>query len=1583
MHELTEIAERLATLSARKRMVFQKALRDQGIDWRVLPIVPRPRMSDRHPLSFAQQRLWFLEQFEPAKPIYNLFSTLRFLGKLDLEILERSINEIVRRHEILRTWFLSENGEGRQVVHEFRPYRLDITDICGHDPTFQKAWLEEIAREEALAPFDLSRVPLFRIRVVRCSETDHVVMFTVHHIVFDAWSEGLMASELRDLYTAFVRGLPSPLPEPPIQYLDFANWQRDWMESEDFDVQQRYWEAQLRDAPAVLALPLDHQRPAQRHFRGGMETLILPETITQNLYALCRRQDATLYMLMLAAFNVLLERYSGQKDICVGTSIANRPRPETEKLIGFLVNTLVMRNDLSGDPAFVEFLERVKGVTSAAYAHQDMPFEKLVDLQGVDRRLIHAPLFQVFFVLENVPDRGGLSLPGVALAPFEFDVGMARFDLTLRIREAKERQELHCCLGYNTDLFDRSTITRMLGHYRSLLEEIVAQPQAHLSALSLLTPGEREQVVVAWNATGRAYAESLCVHQLFEAAAHRQPEAVAVVADGQRVHYGDLNRRANQLARYLRERGVGPGVHVGLCMDRSVELVVGILGILKAGGAYVPLEPTWPPERLACLLNDAGVALLLTQARWRHQLPAGPAAVVCLDREWEQVGARAGGLDGNTPPLDPQNVAYLIYTSGSTGQPKGVAVAHCSVVNYVQGVLERLAVPETASFALVSTVAADLGHTMLFGALCSGRPLHLISAERGSHPDGMAEYMHREQIEVLKITPSHLAGLLDAAESAAQVLPKRCLVLGGEAVSWPLIERIQTAAPHCTVINHYGPTETTVGVLTHRVEPQAERQGGTVPIGRPLANSRVYLLDERLEPVPIGLPGELYIGGVGLAQGYHQRPELTAERFLPDPFAGQAGGRLYRTGDRARYGADGTIEFLGRQDAQVKLRGFRIELGEIEAQLRAHPEIRDAVVVLRQGAAGTASLVAYVVAGAGAALPVPDLRQHLARRLPEYMVPSAIVVLEALPLTANGKVDRKALPAPEETAKRDALPDDAPRTEFEQRLAAIWAEVLQRERVGIHDNFFELGGDSILSLQIIARAHRHGIKVTPKQLFERPTIAAVAAVAVPVEPEEAVPSQEPVTGMVPLTPIQHWFFEAQHPNPHHWNQAVLLAVTQPLELPVLQQAVHHLVAHHDALRLRFTPAGEGTWQQWYAAAERHPLCRGIDLTQAARAGAAALAAALEAAATEVQRSLDIVHGPLLQVASFDLGAGEPGRLLLVAHHLVVDGVSWRVLVEDLQTAYRQLEQGQPVRLPAKTTSFQHWAQRLSAYADAAELRSELEYWVAQGRTGSAAPPLDASKEENRVGQAKTVSVSLSLEETQALLSQVPPVYRTEVNDILLTALAQTLCRWTGQPSVCVELEGHGREDLFDGVELSRTVGWFTTRFPVWLTPGEAGPGAAIRAVKEQLRRIPHKGIGYGVLRYLAREAGVRAALAGGSPPQVAFNYLGQLDGLLNEAALFRLATESPGLSRDPHSKRGARVTVTSQVVDHRLCIDWTYPATSQDAAVLETLAHHYIDALRNLIAHCATPEAGGVAASDFPQAGLTDAELSELLREIR
>ena len=1967
----------IATLSARIEAELKS---EHGTSAPPIAIVSR---DEPLPLSFAQQRLWFLDQLDPQSVAYNMPAVLRLVGPLQVDVFEKSVREIIRRHESLRTRFVLQDGQGRQVICDPFDFEIPVVDLSSLSEAEREAEVGRMALEEARTPFDLSQVPQIRVKVLRLDESEHVVLFTMHHIIGDGWSFTVLTRELGVLYDAFSRGEASPLPELTIQYADFAAWQRGWLQGEALEQQLNYWRKQLADIPDQLELPIDKPRPAVQRFRGATESITLSPELTQKVRALSYKQGSTIYMCLLAIFQTLLYRYSGQTDIVTGSPIANRTRSEIESLIGFFVNALVLRTSVDGEATVRQMIGRVRETCLGAYAHQDVPFEQLVEELQPERDLSRQPLFQVMFILQNLPQDISVST-GLTLKPVEVESTTAKFDLSFFWAEG---ESLMGSIEYNTDLFERSTIVRMLGHFETMLEAGVANPDQKLSELPLLTPGERRQLLADANSERQNFHADACLPDLFEKAADLRPDAVAVTFEDQHVTYAELNRRANQLAHHLMRLGVGPDSLCGVLMERSVEMIVSVLGILKAGGAYVPLDPSYPQERLAFMLEDAQPSILLTQEKLAEQLPAFAITTLQLDKDWDVI---AKERDDNPVQIGtPDNLAYVIYTSGSTGKPKGVLIQHDNVTRLFRGTEAWFHFDENDVWTFFHSYAFDFSVWEIWGALLHGGRLVIVPHWVSRSPDAFHELLRTEQVTVLNQTPSAFRQLIRADEAAPanEDLSLRLVIFGGEALELeslrPWFERHGDS--RLQLVNMYGITETTVHVTYRPLSLGDLDQAGKSVIGCPIPDLETYLLDSNLELAPVGVPGEMYVGGDGLARSYLNRPAVTAERFIPHPFSDRPGARLYRTGDLARWLDGGDLEYLGRIDQQVKIRGFRIELGEIEAVLRQHAALRDALVVAREDQPGDKRLVSYVVPtsrlqdesdnlgtqwsadqvlewqmifdetytqpaaqadetfniigwnssytnqpipanemqvwvdqtverilalrpenvleiGSGTGLllfriaphcrhycgtdfsiaslrqvqqvldkspddfshvtllrkdaaefdesqaekfdtviinsvaqyfpgieyflqvlenavksvrpgghifigdirslplletfhasvqlaqaldfvATPELRERVKRylsqeeelvidpvffhalqqhlpnigrveiqlkrgshhneltkfrydvvlhigndtessteiewldweeqgltlpaiqqalvangsealgvrsvpnaritadaklmelladpngpekvselretlrtavttgqepddfralgtelnllvdvswsldrvdgsfdvvfrrpdsapvfhnhslvpqswqayasdplqvkwtrnlvsrlrtfaseKLPDYMVPSNFVIMESFPLTANGKVDLKALPGPDGARPESKDEYVAPRTQAEEILTKIWAEVLRLQRVGVNDNFFELGGDSILSIQTIARAREAGLHLTPKDLFQHQTIAKLAVVAKSSATFQA--EQGLVTGPVPLTPIQHWYFEQQLTEPHYFNQALLLELRQAIDPVVLADALRHLVLHHDALRLRFEQSESG-WQQYHADAGEEITFTILDLSTVPEGEQRA---AIEAAAAAEQTKLNLTTGPVLRAIYFDLGAGRPARLLLVCHHLVVDGVSWRILLGDLQQAYRSLADGEVVQLPPKSSSFQQWSQALVEHAASESVTGEIDYWQKAERQHVKSLPRDYEDGENLVSSTQTVVVSLDRQKTEALIQEVPGIYHTKINEVLLSALGLALKQWSGQNTVLIDLEGHGREHISDSVDVSRTVGWFTTIYPVLLEVegNKDRAGEVLKQIKEQVRGIPGRGIGYGLLRYLNGDTlqSLRTA-------EVVFNYLGQTDGVLGDTGVFGIARESSGSQCSQLGTRQHLLDINSLIVGGQLQLSWSFSGNVHRRETIEQLAREFISSLDAIIVHCQSEDAGGYTPSDFPLAQLTQAELDRVFGE--
>ncbi|WP_434698558.1 non-ribosomal peptide synthetase [Pseudomonas sp. D1-1] len=1527
------------------------------------PPIEKVDRSQPVPLSYSQQRMWFLWQMEPDSPAYNVGGMARLRGVLDVGRFEAALQALILRHETLRTTFPSIDGVPRQQVHGETGLRMGWKDFSMLDADMRQQRVRQLADSEAHEPFDLEAGPLLRACLVKTAEHEHYFVLTLHHIVTEGWAMDIFARELSALYEAFVDDRESPLEPLPVQYLDYSVWQRQWLESGERQRQLDYWTAQLGREHPLLELPADRPRPPVQSHRGELFRFDLSDELAARVRAFNAERGLTLFMTMTAALAVLLYRYSGQTDLRIGAPVANRIRPESEGLIGAFLNTQVLRCQLDGQMSVGELFEQVRHTVIEGQSHQDLPFDHLVEALQPPRSAAYNPLFQVMCNVQRWEFQQSRTLAGMSVDYLVNDARATKFDLNLEVTDLDQR--LGCCLTYSTDLFDEPRIARMAGHWRNLLEALLVDPARRLSELPLLGVGEQQQMLDSLGVEPGEHRLDQCLQVLFEEQARARPDAAALTFAGQTLSYAELERRANRLAWMLRERGVGPQVRVGLALERSLEMVIGLLAILKAGGAYVPLDPEYPLDRLHYMIEDSGVGLLLSDRTMFQALGPLPPGVQrwCLEDDSEALAQ----YPDQSPSLInlPQHQAYLIYTSGSTGKPKGVVVSHGEIAMHCQAVIRRFGMrPDDCELHFYS-INFDAATERLLVPLLSGA--HVVLRAQGQwDAQEICGLIRQHRINILGFTPSYGSQLAQWLATQGQTLPVRMCITGGEALTGEHLQRIRAAFSPSLFFNAYGPTETVVMPLASLAPEQLEEGAGSVPIGSVIGARRAYILDADLALVPPGATGELYVGGAGLAQGYHQRPGMTAERFVADPFAAD-GGRLYRTGDLVCQRADGQVEYLGRIDHQVKIRGFRIELGEIENRLLEHDAVREAVVLAldmpggKQLAAYLASDIAEQDAMAQVALR-EALKQHLKTQLPEYMVPAHLILLASMPLTANGKLDRRALPMPDPELNRQQYV--APSNALEQALAAIWCDVLNVKQVGLNDNFFELGGDSILSIQVVSRARQQGIHFTPRDLFQHQTVQALAAIA--TRSEQVSVEQGLLSGESGLTPIQHWFFASEIPNRHHWNQALLLEPTTLLEPQLLEQALQAVFQQHDALRLGFANT-TGHWR-----AEHQPLFDGALLQHLSVQSTQAC----EALFAQAQLGFQLSSGPLLRAVLADLPDGRQ-RLLIAIHHLVVDGVSWRVLMDDLQTAYRQSAGGQPLRLPAKTSPLRDWAARLQAYAGSESLREELNWWRDQLSGPDVTLPCANPGGGRQERHAASVSVRLDAERTRQLLQQAPSAYRTQVNDLLLTALARVLCRQGNQQSALIQLEGHGREALFDDVDLTRTVGWFTSVYPLRLSPAADDVGASIKAIKEQLRAVPHKGLGYGVLRYLA-DAGTRQAMAGLPQAAITFNYLGQLDHTLGQDALFQPLDTPLGAIHDPDAPLPNELSVDGQVSGGELLLRWTFSAERHDRESIVALAEAYLDELQRLIEHCLADEAGGLTPSDFPLAKLTQAQLDNL-----
>jgi amino acid adenylation domain-containing protein/non-ribosomal peptide synthase protein (TIGR01720 family) len=1510
-------------------------------------------------LSPQQQRLWGLQQMTPHAP-YHVQCSVSISGKLDRTRWNAALQAVAQRYEILRTRFygLPEMILPSQVIGDHAIVAYHHEDLSHLPEQAQTEQLTEWWQQWQQRPLDLDRDAVLDVTLITLSPTQHQLLIQLPALCTDAVSLKNLVREIAEAYTDLQRDRPSTL-EEPLQYADLAEWQHQWLEAEAATVGKDYWRQQDFSGFERLQLPGESTAIESTDFEPQVRTLDFSPELTAKIAALVQTYNLSTATFLLTCWQIFLWRLTAQPELIVGVCYDGRSDAELEPAIGLLARYIPLQCHLASSIPACDQLQQVHQIMQEVVQWQEYFTWDCVTSPNLSNH--HSLFFFPFcFEFEILP--ASYTIGDLSLAIEQIHTCIDRFNLKLSCVQKEETIVLS--FVYNNYRFSANDIQRLAEQFQVLLNSIVDHPTAPIAELDILSPIERQQLLIEFNQTQIETLEYPFLHQWFERQVERTPDRIAVVLGSQQLTYQELNARANQLAHYLIDLGIGAETLVGICMERSLEMLVGIFGILKAGGAYVPIDPGLPSERKAFIMQDTRLPVLLTQERLLNKLPTTKAQLVFLDSQWQSTAQSAQSAQSSecNPAclLVPENLAYVIYTSGSTGTPKGTQICHQGLSNYLAWCTQAYAVEQGEGSLVHSPLGFDLTITSLFSPLLVGRRVELLP-EDGDINALRTALQRRSNYSLVKLTPAHLALLNQQFAPETVAGQTRALIIGGEHLLSQTTEFWQTYAPGTKLVNEYGPTETVVGCCTYTVSP--DTPAGSIPIGRPIANTQLYVLNSHLQPVPPGVAGELYIGGIGLARGYLNRPDLTAERFIPNPFSEQPGDRLYKTGDIVRHCPDGNLEYLGRTDHQVKIRGFRIELAEIETVLSQHGSVQEAIVMVHTDASGHSRLVAYFVPSP----PVPsvgNLRHFLQKYLPDYMIPSLFVRLAELPITANGKIDRasvaeqyRPLPSPETPRGLDSI-FVAPRNPVEQQLAAIWSQVLGLDAVGIHDNFFELGGDSIIAIQITAKAHQVNLLFTPQHLFQHSTIAELAAVSTsPILAANSMAQpidQTPVTGVVPLTPIQHWCLE-HLVNPHHYNQAVLLEARQPLNPVLLEQVVQQLLVYHDALRMRFERTALG-WQQTNTSLDDSlnagtPFLR-VDLSALPLSEQRS---ALEAKATELQTTLHLTNGPLLRVVLFHLGH-QPDRLLIIIHHLVVDGVSWRILLDDLQTAYQQLSQGNDIQLPLKTTSFQQWAHHLHQHAQSAALRQELDLWLADPRQQVSPLPVDYPAGENTTASTQMVSVALTVEETQALLQVIPARYHTQINDVLLAALAHSFAQWTGSDRLLVDLEGHGREPLFDA-DVTRTVGFFTSLFPVLLQATASMPlEAALTTMKDQLQAIPNHGIGYSILRYLSTDPQIRTSLCAMPQAEVRFNYLGQSDAIFSESSQWVPASESSGLTTSLEGDRAYLIDINSIVAGQQLQVDWSYSTNLYQAATIDGLAQTFINGLRSLIQHCSAPK---------------------------
>ncbi|AIQ12433.1 non-ribosomal peptide synthetase [Paenibacillus durus] len=1486
-------------------------------------------------LSSAQRRLHILNQIADAGTSYNMPAVMRIKGYLDIARFEHAFRQLVHRHEAFRTSFLLIDGEPVQKIEQDVPFTI------GRRHLGEESLDETI--QSMIRPFELDQAPLLRVEIIEMSEHDQIVVMDMHHIIADGVSTGILTQEFHALYDG------KKLPPLPLQYKDYSEWQKKWFLQDAMKEQEKYWLDMFKGEIPVLQLPADWPRPKTYSFKGDRIRFNLDPQILRQLHQMARDHEATLYMLLLAGYTTLLAKYSGQEDIIVGSPIAGRVHEDLKPIIGIFVNTLAMRNFPRFNLPFTEFLKQVKENSLKAYENQNYPFDELVDKLNLHRDRSRNALIDTMFVLQNL-DHPNEKLSGLQIEPYESELPIAKFDLTLIATEKDGELELE--LEYCSDLFSRTTIESMSGHLIRLFTEIVRQPECPLGEINLVSDEERQMLLHVFNDTAREYPRDQAVPQFIEDQAHRRPDHTAVVFEGEQLTYRELNEQADRVAQLLRARGVRRETPVGIMIDRSLEMVTGLLGILKSGGAYLPLDPAFPEERIRYMLEDSGAKLVVTQGHLVNKV--GKASRDCetlviddsiLTMQTVQEASAQTSAAANKVDHDPQDLAYIIYTSGSTGLPKGVLVEHGAFANFCQGYAKTQHITEQDRVSNYLQITFDASISEIFPALMMGATLHVIPAELRLDLSRLNAYMNEQSITLATFPCKVCEAFIGQPNESL-----RLLIAGGEQLKLSTL-------PHYPVVNAYGPTENTVVTTSQLID----RAGGNIPIGKPVPNTRIYILNRSRQLCPVGVTGELYIAGDSLARGYLNNAVQTAEKFVDNPY--EPGGRMYRTGDLARWLPDGSLVFMGRADQQVKIRGYRIEPGEVEQQLLKHPAIREAVVIAHEDRQGVSSLCAYLISDD--VWTTTAVRELLEAELPEYMIPAYVIQLEQLPLTSHGKLDRKSLPEPDRSLRSG--PDyEAPRNEVEEKLVSVWREVLGIEDIGINHQFFVSGGDSIKALQIGSRLAKAGLRLEVKDLFAHPKIKDLSSY-VKVEQRERR-TEESVEGEVEYTPIQQWFFQQNREERNHFTQSFMLHRAEGFEASRIEQVFDQLLAHHDALRMIYAEQDGEIRQINRRAGERMFSLHRYDVR-----GMDDQERQVYEIATKIQQASAIEEGKLVQIGLFRAEDGD--HLLIAIHHLVVDGVSWRILLEDFELLYRQAEQDAPLDIGFKTDSYQRFAGELKEYALGKQAEKERAYWTELAAVKTRFIPGQVVPEPDTFANSRTIQSSLREETTLQLLRESNRAYQTEINDLLLSALYVAVRELTGEQRLKVNLEGHGREDVLEGMDVSRTVGWFTTMYPVVLEGEEQDElSKTIKRIKEGLRKVPNKGIGYGVLKYLTRVP----ELQNEERAPVAFNYIGEMDGTMQGEGIFRESRFSSGESIGSNIVRNNPIEFNTFVMHGELIVNTTFNEAQFSESVVQHLLQTYIQSITTIVNHCVNKVETEKTPSDYGDTSLTLDELERI-----
>jgi amino acid adenylation domain-containing protein/non-ribosomal peptide synthase protein (TIGR01720 family) len=1518
-------------------------------------------------LTRFQLLIWTGQKLHPEAPLYANAGYGVIDSAIDPDHYCKAVQALINKSDALRTLIVEQDGIPKQRVLATLSYEPELVDLSDH--SFAEAKVDEWVKRRCDVPLDFGRQP-FDFALLKLRENQYAIYSNFHHIISDATSAAIIEGLLSDYYELSLNGRLEDAPELPA----FQSYVTDQLEHSDSPTMRKaesFWKRKLAEESEPIKF---YGRSAnKRTTRVERVTCHLGSERSAKLKTIAANKDGSVVSLvsvhhMFAALVSAFLYHIGDRPQTISLGLPFHNRRNRRETIGCLLQIIPLKLRIEEDDTFLSLLGRIGNSYLTILRHHEYHVGNPS----------HRQLYDVGFNY-------------ISSRPPQVLYGKPRIGKWLHSGHAVDTLHIHAYdnetdgfsleFDFHCDIFDEQQRGLAIQQFLQLIDSVLENPEQPISELCLLSDRERRTILDEFNATDSPFPDSLTYDQLLKAEVERAPERIAVSAGEQYLTYSALNERVNSMAARLRTAGFGPDSLAAILSTRTINFLTAVLAVFRCGGAYTPLDPAYPIERVAYVLNRSKSSVCIVADEF---MPAVAEALERIPSENHPLVLSMGDLlRVAQPPVGasfdggPNRLAYVIYTSGSTGEPKGAMVEVKGMLNHLFAKITDLKISSEDVVAQVASQCSDISVWQFLAALLAGGRVVIMDDNTVREPGVLLKRVDEEGITILQLVPSQLRTILDALDTFTEKRPKlsslRCLVIAGEVLGADACRRWLTYYPDVPIVNAYGPTECSDVVSHYWMEAASQLGERSVPIGHPLNNLRLYTLDSNWAITPIGVAGELYIGGAGVGRGYLNDPARTAQSFFPDPYSSFPGARAYKTGDLARYLPDGNLEYIGRNDYQVKIRGFRIELGEVESALARHPSVAQAVATARDHKSGGKTLVAYFVATPGLPPTPTQLRSFIKDVLPGHMVPSAFVLLKSMPLTPNGKINRKALPAPDPSHAREERVIVEATSQVEKTLAAIWAEVLGVERVGITDNFFDLGGDSILIVQVAIRANRSGVRLPPLDIFTYPTISELTAMMGSSQSIKA--EQGLVEGPIPLTPAQQMFFEQDLPERHHYNQAKLVEIREPVDVEVLENAVKRLLEQHDALRLRFIPEASG-WRQVNTATEENQVFSYEDLSAIPELDQKA---AISSRASQLQSSLNLRNGPLLRAALFELGEGKRNRLLLIIHHLAVDGVSWRILMDDLQLHYSQIIRGQEIQPSAKGSSFRQWSRGLSEYAVSQELAKELSYWVELADSKTARLPLDFPAGENLLQASRTVSASLSVLETEALIREVPESYNVRINEVLMMALVNTLAEWSRETEHMIELEGHGREHIFDDLDISRTVGWFTTFFPVRFDiSGADNSLIALKMIKEQWRRVPNRGIGYGILRYLSSDQQIKRRLESIPPCQVRFNYLGQFDQMFSADSMFGIAEESPGESS---SRRGAGnylLDINALVIGMQLQVDWTYCENIHRQSTIERLAQRFLKELSGLISQSQALRVKGYSPSDLVEFNWSEEDVDEI-----